>query len=97
MAGTRPPLYAIADLHGDLSQAKGALQLAGVIDPVKGEGVWIGGKAQVIQLGDLVDRGPNSLDCVRLFEEIKVPPTSDSLTHEQTHPGCYFAAISLHK
>ena len=73
LADTGPPLYAIADLQGDISQARATLRLAGVLDSKGGEGAsWIGGQAQVVQMGDLVDRGPNSLDCVRLFEEIKV-------------------------
>ena len=89
LADTGPPVYAIADLHGDISQARATLRLAGVLDPKDEEGAtWIGGQAQVVQTGDLVDRGPNSLDCVRLFEQIKVESTriissksgADSLT-----------------
>jgi len=72
-ADTGPPLYGIADIHGDLSQAKATLKLAGVWDPTAGAEMWTGGRAQVVQTGDLVDRGDRSLDCVRLFEQIKVP------------------------
>lgn len=35
-------------------------------------GKWIAGKATLVQTGDLVDRGPNSIGVVRLFEDLKV-------------------------
>ncbi|KAL0042325.1 hypothetical protein WJX77_009183 [Trebouxia sp. C0004] len=60
---------AIGDLHGDLEQGYTALRLAGVVDV---QGSWSGGKATLVQTGDLLDRGPNSLDLVELFERLKV-------------------------
>ena len=63
------PLYAIADLHGDYSKATRALRVPGLLDE---DGYWAGGKATVVQLGDLMDRGPYSLDCINLFERLKV-------------------------
>lgn len=69
IAGER--LFAIGDLHGDYSKAKAALQLAGLLNE---EGYWSGGKARLVQLGDLMDRGAYSLDCINLFERLKVSP-----------------------
>ncbi|KAA6429207.1 MAG: metallophosphoesterase, partial [Trebouxia sp. A1-2] len=60
---------AIGDLHGDLEQGYIALRLAGVVDV---QGSWSGGQAALVQTGDLLDRGPNSLDLVELFERLKV-------------------------
>lgn len=60
---------AIGDLHGDLEQGRTALRLAGLINV---QGAWSGGKATLVQTGDLLDRGPNSLDLVELFERLKV-------------------------
>ena len=62
-------LFAIGDLHGDLEQGYTALKLAGLLNA---HGLWSGGKATLVQTGDLVDRGPNSLQLVELFERLKV-------------------------
>ncbi len=48
-----------------------ALKLAGLVAE---DGYWIGKKAAVVQLGDLMDRGPYSLDCINLFNRLKVSP-----------------------
>lgn len=61
-------VLALADLHGDLSQAQRALRMAGAIDA---EGSWAGGTCTLVQTGDLVDRGAHSLDVLRLFEALK--------------------------
>ncbi len=73
---------AIGDLHGDLEQGYTALRLAGVVDV---QGSWSGGQATLVQTGDLLDRGPNSLDLVELFERLKVQPFSVSCTSCQVH------------
>ena len=62
-------LFAIGDLHGDLEQGYTALKLAGLVNA---NGLWSGGKATLVQTGDLLDRGPNSLQLVELFERLKV-------------------------
>lgn len=68
MTDSGEALYAIADLHGDYSKAIQALQLAGLVGK---DGYWEGKGASLVQLGDLMDRGPNSLDCVNLFQRLK--------------------------
>jgi hypothetical protein len=65
-AGSR--VVAIGDLHGDLDQANTALQLAGLIDKHQ---AWIGAATTLVQTGDLLDRGPQSLALVKLFEDLK--------------------------
>lgn len=62
-------IFAIGDLHGDLSQAQAALALASLTDS---SGHWRGGAASLVQTGDLLDRGPDSLALVDLFEKLKV-------------------------
>lgn len=69
LADSGEPLYAVADLHGDYSKAIKALQIGNLVGS---DGYWIGGKASLVQLGDLMDRGPYSLDCINLFERLKV-------------------------
>lgn len=56
-AAEAPRLVAIGDLHGDLSQARAALRLAGLIDD---QGRWAGGTTIFVQTGDVTDRGPDS-------------------------------------
>ena len=62
-------VVAVGDLHGDLQQAKKILELMAVADV---SGAWIGGDTVLVQTGDVVDRGPNSIDVVRLLDKLKV-------------------------
>ena len=62
-------IFAIGDLHGDLAQAEAALELVGLTDS---SGNWQGGSSTLVQTGDLLDRGPDSLALVQLFEGLKV-------------------------
>ena len=62
-------VIAIGDLHGDLSQAQAALALVGLTDS---SGEWQAKDSTLVQTGDLLDRGPDSLAVVRLFEAVKV-------------------------
>jgi hypothetical protein len=50
-------VVAIADVHGDLDMFVAILQRAGLID---GTMKWSGGAATLVQLGDMIDRGPKS-------------------------------------
>jgi hypothetical protein len=47
-------IVAMADWHGDLDAARGALRLAGAIDE---QDHWVGGRLVVVQTGDVIDRG----------------------------------------
>uniref|UniRef100_A0A7S0X0G7 Calcineurin-like phosphoesterase domain-containing protein n=1 Tax=Chlamydomonas leiostraca TaxID=1034604 RepID=A0A7S0X0G7_9CHLO len=58
----------MADMHGDLDQSKATLRLLGAINE---DGSWSGGRALLVQTGDLVDRGPNSLGVLDFFESLK--------------------------
>ena len=63
-------VVAVGDLHGDFIAWRAIAQTAGIVDPA---GRWIGGKTVLVQLGDVVDRGPDSLriinDLMRLQRE----------------------------
>ena len=77
-AGQR--LVAIGDVHGDFEQFLNALILAGVVEEeeeVTEDGddkgrtfVWTGGSTILVQIGDVLDRGPNELACWQLLAEL---------------------------
>jgi hypothetical protein len=60
---------AIGDVHGDFNDFCAILQHVGLIDDQRH---WTGGKATLVQLGDLIDRGPKArqvLDLMMSLEE----------------------------
>jgi hypothetical protein len=50
-------IVAVGDIHGDIDQLVKTLRAAGVIDEKEH---WIAGKTHLVQVGDTMDRGPNS-------------------------------------
>eukprot|EP00755_Sulcionema_specki_P028058 Sspe_Gene.89061::Locus_60925_Transcript_1_1_Confidence_1.000_Length_1243::g.89061::m.89061 len=65
-------IVAIGDLHGDLQTAYKALLVAGVVSREgKDTETWTGGDALLVQVGDLVDRGPDSVELIQLFERLR--------------------------
>ena len=63
-------IVAVGDLHGDFAVWRDIASAAGVMDS---RGHWAGGRATLVQLGDMVDREPDSLkivdDLMRLQKE----------------------------
>ncbi|MDP9423327.1 MAG: metallophosphoesterase [Pseudomonadota bacterium] len=55
-------IVAIGDLHGDHDAWRAIARSAGLIDA---KGKWSGGNATLVQMGDVVDRGPDSLKIIR--------------------------------
>ena len=55
-------IVAIGDLHGDHDAWRAIARAAGLIDA---KGKWSGGNATLVQMGDIVDRGPDSLKIIR--------------------------------
>jgi hypothetical protein len=63
-----PRIIAVGDLHGDYEQFTSVLSSAGLID---GNGDWTGGKAHLVQTGDVVDRGPDSRSIMDLLMRLE--------------------------
>src|SRR5688500_9526644 len=65
-----PRIVAIGDLHGDYDAWRAIAVASGLIDA---RSRWTGGNATLVQMGDVVDRGPDSLkiinDLMRLQRE----------------------------
>ena len=69
MAAAPPQrIVAVGDLHGDYSAWQDIARGAGLID---GGGHWAGGKTILVQLGDITDRGPESLKIVRSLQQLQ--------------------------
>ena len=61
-------VIAIGDVHGDVERLREALRSARVIDA---GGKWVAGKDHLVQTGDLLDRGPDSLKAVDLMMDLE--------------------------
>jgi len=66
-AQTPPRIVAVGDLHGDYQAWTEIARAAGLIDA---DGHWSGGGATLVQLGDVTDRGPDSLKIVRSLQQL---------------------------
>ena len=67
-AATPQRIVAVGDLHGDYSAWQDIARGAGLIDT---KGHWTGGKTILVQLGDITDRGPDSLKIVRSLQQLQ--------------------------
>ena len=56
-----PRIVAIGDLHGDFSVWRDLALAAGIENS---DGHWTGGRTVLVQVGDVVDREPNSLKII---------------------------------
>uniref|UniRef100_A0A5B7BVF8 Calcineurin-like phosphoesterase domain-containing protein n=1 Tax=Davidia involucrata TaxID=16924 RepID=A0A5B7BVF8_DAVIN len=64
-------IVAVGDLHGDLSQARCALEMAGVLSS-DGQDLWTGGETVLIQLGDILDRGEDEIAILSLLRSLDI-------------------------
>ncbi|XP_065848107.1 shewanella-like protein phosphatase 1 isoform X2 [Euphorbia lathyris] len=64
-------LVAVGDLHGDLDQARNALEIAGVLSSDEDD-LWIGGETVLIQLGDILDRGEDEIAILSLLRSLDI-------------------------
>ena len=61
-------IVAVGDLHGDFIAWTAIARAAGLTDA---KGHWAGGKTILVQTGDVVDRGPDSLDIIRNLQSLQ--------------------------
>jgi len=70
-SATRPAaerIVAVGDIHGDYDQFVKTLRAADVIDDKDN---WIAGKARLVQIGDVLDRGPDSRKAMDLLMKLE--------------------------
>lgn len=63
-----PRIVAIADLHGDYDKFVDQLRIAQLIDANNN---WVGGRAHLVQLGDVPDRGDQSRQIMELLMRLE--------------------------
>jgi len=61
-------IVAVGDVHGDYDQFVKVLRAASVID---GKDKWIAGKTHLVQIGDVLDRGPDSRKAMDLLMSLE--------------------------
>lgn len=61
-------IVAVGDLHGDWDAWRAIARAAGLID---GNDRWRGGRTVLVQIGDVVDRGPDSLKIIRHLQSLQ--------------------------
>ncbi|MEO7602371.1 MAG: metallophosphoesterase [Sphingomicrobium sp.] len=61
-------IVAVGDLHGDYSAWLAIARDAGLIDA---SNHWSGGPSTLVQLGDIADRGPNTLKIIRHLQQLE--------------------------
>jgi hypothetical protein len=66
-------VVAVGDVHGAYDRLIEILKTAGVIDA---RGRWSGGKTHLVQLGDVVDRGPDSRKAIDFYRRLEKDASS---------------------
>jgi hypothetical protein len=61
-------VVAVGDVHGDVEALKDVLRLAGLLDE---KGRWSGGKAHLVQTGDIADRGEHTRAAFELLMRLE--------------------------
>ena len=61
-------IIAVGDLHGDYQAWVTIARAAGIMDA---SGHWAGGRTTLVQLGDVLDREPDSLKIVRSLQQLQ--------------------------
>jgi hypothetical protein len=61
-------IVVVGDVHGDYARLREVLELAELID---NRGRWIGGKAHLVQMGDLPDRGDDTLEVIEFLRKLE--------------------------
>lgn len=69
-------IVAIGDAHGDLSQTRAALVLAGVLSTESEGHVWTGGRTILVQVGDILDRGEDEIAILSLLSSLNMQAKS---------------------
>ncbi len=62
-------IVAVGDVHGELGALREIFRHAGILGD---QGQWVGGSAVLVQTGDIIDRGPDSVGVYKLLEKLQL-------------------------
>ena len=62
-------IVAVGDVHGELDALQEILCHAGILGD---QGQWVGGSTIVVQTGDVIDRGPDSVGVYKLLKKLQL-------------------------
>jgi hypothetical protein len=68
MGTSNPGIVAVGDVHGEVEALREILRDATVLGD---QDQWVGGKTIVVQTGDVIDRGPDSLGAYTLLQKLQ--------------------------
>ncbi|KAJ9057679.1 hypothetical protein DSO57_1020415 [Entomophthora muscae] len=69
VASQKERIVAVGDIHGDITNAKKVMHMAGATDK---EGNWIGGSdLTLVQTGDVLDRGKDTIELFKWLMKLK--------------------------
>ncbi len=68
LAATQQRIVAVGDLHGDFQAWLTIARAAGLIDA---QNHWAGGSTTLVQMGDVTDREPDSLQIIRNLQQLQ--------------------------
>lgn len=60
-------IFAVGDCHGDLGATLKILEMAGIVDEHRN---WAANNSILVQTGDIVDRGPDTIALYKLFQSL---------------------------
>ncbi|HEY6048144.1 MAG TPA: metallophosphoesterase [Sphingomicrobium sp.] len=67
-AAQPPRILAVGDLHGDYSAWLDIARAAGIVNA---QNHWAAGNATLVQMGDITDRGPDSLKIIHSLQQLQ--------------------------
>jgi len=65
---SEPRFIAVGDVHGELEKFQQILRTENLIDS---ENHWCGDNALLLQIGDMVDRGPHSVEAIAFMRQLQ--------------------------
>ncbi|KAJ3284737.1 hypothetical protein HDU79_007891 [Rhizoclosmatium sp. JEL0117] len=78
VGGSPKRIVAVGDFHGDMPQVKKVLRMAGIVDK---DLQWVGGDASFVHTGDVVDRGPDTIQLFQLLQRLYNESQNPTATH----------------
>ena len=67
----RKPVFFVGDIHGELHKIHPLLFSSGIVGGAIENPIWKGQNSIVVVMGDVIDKGPNSIDTIRYLMNLE--------------------------